>query len=159
MSNPLDSFQDQKDLLAIKEQQMLTSMLRSNDPMDILKAQRYISSTEGKGNQASGMKSFLFSPEHEFYSTLGFKSSPTSVTYSTLRNMARVPIIRAVINTRLEQASAYNVFTTDEQKKGWTIRRKKSVFDDSKTKLTEQDKHKIEDIVQFIENSGVEANS
>lgn len=64
-------------------------------------------------------------------------------------------IIRAIVNTRIEQIQNFLHFSEDEQKEGFTIRRKKGLFKDrDEEELSEEDKKKIENIVKFLERGG-----
>lgn len=140
--------------LLLKRNMDIEKAFHSNDPETILKAQAYLQSIQPK--RESNMKSFLFSPEHEFYNSLGFKNHPTNISYQVLRNMARTPFIRPIITTRLNQVADFAEFVEDEQKKGWTIRPKKKPFQEPKKNLTDKDKRVIEDVYEFINNGGSE---
>lgn len=143
--------------LSIQRNQLLEDSLSSKDPDSIIKAQQYLQSIEKR--QDTGMKSFIFSPEHQFYNSLGFKSHPTNVSNNTLRNMARTPVMRAIIKTRLDQISSHSELVEDEQQKGWTIRKKKKLFESKDDqKLANQDKKAIQDISNFIVNGGISEN-
>ena len=88
------------------------------------------------------------------YNSLGYKNQPSNMSYQTLRNMARTPIIRSIITTRQEQVASYAEPTSDDQKMGWTIKKKRGVFDKKSDKMTEADKGRAQDIIEFIMNTG-----
>ena len=48
--------------------------------------------------------------------------------------MGDIWIIRAIVNTRIEQIQNFLHFSEDEQKEGFTIRRKKGLFKDDEEK-------------------------
>ena len=153
----VDEIRHQKELLDIQEQIQITDMLKSNSPSDILKAQTYLKGIESR--QENNFKSFVFSPEHEMYNSLGYKNTPSNMSYQTLRNMARTPVLRSIITTRQDQVASFAEPTVDEQKVGWTIRKKRGVFDKKTDKITEADKRRAEDIIEFILNAGINANT
>lgn len=156
MSDQYNDYDKEIQKLLMKRNMDLEKAFHSNDPETILKAQAYLQSIQPK--QESNMKSFIFSPEHEFYNSLGFKNHPTNISYQVLRNMARTPFIRPIITTRLNQVADFAEFTEDEQKKGWTIRPKRKPFQNQKKNLTDKDKRVIEDIYDFINNGGSEGS-
>ena len=58
--------------------------------------------------------------------------------------MGDIHFIRAIVNTRIEQIQNFLRFSEDEQKEGFTIRKKRSLFkDSSKKELSDEDKKKI----------------
>lgn len=153
----LEEIQKQQQLLQIQERTMLQDHLESKSPDEILKAQDYISNIEKKKD--SGVKSYIFTPDY-FYDSLGYKANPTSITYQTLRNMARVPVIRSIIQTRQDQVADFAEPTDDYQRKGWAIVKKRKLFSEEKDKeLTDFDKRRISDITDFLLNGGITANT
>lgn len=143
--------------LNLERNNAIQKAFSSNDPDSIIKAQQYLQGIEKR--QESGMKSFIFSPEHEFYNSLGYKNTPSNTSYQTLRNMGRTPFIRPIRKTRMDQVSNFAEFVEDEQQVGWAIRKKKKPFQtEADKKLTDQDKKEIESIVNFIENAGTDGN-
>jgi intein/homing endonuclease len=129
----------------------LNDMLHSNDPNQIYKAQQYLSEGAKKGMD---LKSYLFAPEAEVYSGLGFKDTLKTVSYEVLRGMAKVPIIQSIILTRKEQVHNFAFFTTDLKKQGWTIVKKPELFEEKEKELTSEDKRQIEYIVNFLKHGG-----
>jgi hypothetical protein len=143
--------------LETQEMLLIEKALRSDSPQAIIKAQEYIRGLEQK--KESTIKSFTAAPEHEFYSGMGYKNRPTSITYDLLRQMAKVPQIAAIIQTRVDQAMNYSQFTTDMQRPGWTIKKKTSRFAEDKDKeLTSADKRNIDSMVDWIERGGNDVN-
>lgn len=139
--------------LSVRKSLLVDESLKSNDVDSIMKAQDYLVKQE-KAKQ-SQFKSFLYSPEHEFYNGMGYKSSLKSISYDLMRAMARTPQINAIIQTRIEQVLNFSEFQTDFQREGWTIAKKLSRFDDhSNYELQDKDKAEIDRIVNFLENGG-----
>lgn len=134
-------------------QSKLQSSLNSNDPSEIMKANLYL----GELTPNSGrIQSIFFDPNDFTGNGKGFKDSKGILSFETLRRMGDIYIIRAIVNTRIEQIQNFLHFSEDEQKEGFTIRRKRGLFkdDDSKKELTNQDKKIIENIVKFLEKGG-----
>ena len=134
-------------------QSKLQSSLNSNDPSEIMKANLYL----GELTPNSGRIQSIFLDPNDFTGNgKGFKDSKGILSFETLRRMGDIYIIRAIVNTRIEQIQNFLHFSEDEQKEGFTIRRKRGLFkdDDSKKELTNQDKKIIENIVKFLEKGG-----
>lgn len=133
-------------------QSKLQSALSSNDTEELLKANLYL----GEINKMNPhIQSVFFDPNDLAGNGKGFKDSKGALSFSTLRRMGDIYIIRAIVNTRIEQVQNFLHFSEDEQKEGYTIRRKKSLFKEEKEdELSNEDKRKIENIVKFLENGG-----
>lgn len=133
-------------------QSKLQSVLSSNDTEELLKANLYL----GEINKTNPhIQSVFFDPNDLAGNGKGFKDSKGVLSFSTLRRMGDIYIIRAIVNTRIEQVQNFLHFSEDEQKEGYTIRRKKSLFKEEKEdELSNEDKRKIENIVKFLENGG-----
>lgn len=134
-------------------QSKLQSSLNSNDPSEIMKANLYLGELTPN---SSRIQSIFFDPNDFTGNGKGFKDSKGILSFETLRRMGDIYIIRAIVNTRIEQIQNFLHFSEDEQKEGFTIRRKRGLFkdDDSKKELTNQDKKIIENIVKFLEKGG-----
>lgn len=139
--------------LPIALQSKLQQLSSSSDIEDIMKANLYL---DTKARQNSQTKSILFDPNELNDSGKGFKDPRYygSLSFDTLRRMGDIFIIRSVVNTRVEQVQNFLHFSLDEQKAGFTIKKKQSRFENKTKELTEEDKKKIEQIVDFLENGG-----
>lgn len=141
-----------KEEIAAREMILLEKALSSDSPHAIVEAKNYISKANANSPQ---LQSFSFAPDHEFYSGLGFKNKPTSMSYDMLRSMAKTPQIAAVVGTRIDQSMNYTQFTTDTNKPGYTIRKRVGIFAEDKDRdLTDEDKRNIENIYKWIDNGG-----
>ena len=127
--------------------------LRSEDPEEIMKANLLI---ENKNKEkGDGLKSVFFNPQDFSSSGRGFKTQQSGVAFSTLQRMGEVFIIKAIVNTRIEQVQNFLKFSVDEQKEGYTIRKKRSLFSGGEEKeLSNREKKTIEMIVDFLDNGG-----
>ena len=135
-------------------QSKLQQMSGSNDVEEIMKANLYLDNIKNRNNQA---KAILFDPNELNDSGKGFKDPRYygSLSFDTLRRMGDIFIVRSVVNTRVEQVQNFLHFSLDEQKAGFTIRKKQSRFESQNKELTEEDKKKIESIVDFLEKGGI----
>lgn len=133
-------------------QSKLQATLNSNDPSELMKANLYL----GELNPNSGkITSVFFDPNDLSGNGKGFKDLRGILSFDTLRRMGDIWIIRAIVNTRIEQIQNFLHFSEDEQKEGFTIRRKKGLFkDDEEKELSNEEKRTIENIVKFLERGG-----
>jgi hypothetical protein len=141
--------------LQVEKNLLLEKQLSSKESEDIIKAHSYLEKNNQK-KKGDGVKAYMFSPEREFYSGLGYKSSLKSVTYDLLRGMGDVPIIKSAITTRTDQIRKFINFQVESDREGWTIAKKLGKFEkaEGNYELTDDDKKNIEKIVSFIENGG-----
>ena len=140
--------------LLIHKNLLIENQLKSNDAVDIMKAQSYLNSNKQK--QVSP-RAFLFDPFDVQGNHNGFKDDRKRLPFSIMDKVSRTPFVSSIINTRIFQIQNYLNFTEDESREGYTIRRKKSLFDDGKKKgekISREDGKKIEYIVKFLENGG-----
>lgn len=138
--------------IEVQKQLVIKKSLESNDPHEIMKAQSYFADLDKQTDK--NVKSYLYDP-FSFSNSLGYKDRPISLTYDTLRHMSRMYVIRSIIETRKDQVARFCDFTDDEQKEGWTIRRKRVPFMEEKDmKMSKDDKSKARDIAEFILNAG-----
>lgn len=133
----------------------LQQMSSSNDFEELMKANLYLNQKEKLGE--GKMSSVFFNPNDVGDSGKGYKETRGILSFDTLRRMGDVFIVRSVVNTRVEQVQNFLHFSVDEQKEGFTIRKKKSIFTKSEKGLNveKEDQKKIEYIVNFLENGGL----
>lgn len=101
-------------------------------------------------------KSIFFLPDSIAYSGKGYKETLSRVSFDTLQKMGNLYCVKNIISTRIEQITQFLSFSLDEQKEGYTIRKKKSLFDngDSDGLPTKSEQKRIEAIVEFLERGG-----
>lgn len=132
-------------------QSKIQASLNSNDPEEIMKANLYL----GEITPNSGrIQSVFFDPNDLSGNGKGFKDSKGVLSFDVLRRMGNIHIIRSIVNTRIEQIQNFLHFSEDDQKEGFTIRKKTSLFKESKKEISSAEKKKIEEIVEFLMNSG-----
>lgn len=100
-------------------------------------------------------KSILFLPDSIGYSGKGYKENLGRVSFQTLQRMSNLYCVKNIITTRIEQVTRFLKYSNDEQKEGFTIRKKRSLFDaDNNKKLSKEEQKKIEYIVDFLDRGG-----
>lgn len=154
--------EEKKDIRAIDEQMaklniekslMIEKALTSNDADAIYKAQSYLEDKKKKENKTP--TAFLFNPWDTYYQTGGFKQTRKRVSFEILKKIGDTPIVGSIYKTRIDQISNFLEFTMDEKEEGYTIRRKRSIFDKKGQSLSSEDKKKIEYINNFLRNGGL----
>lgn len=132
-------------------QSKIQASLNSNNPEEIMKANLYL----GEITPNSGrIQSVFFDPNDLSGNGKGFKDSKGILSFEFLRRMGNIHIIRSIVNTRIEQIQNFLHFSEDDQKEGFTIRKKTSLFKEEKKEISSAEKKKIEEIVEFLMNSG-----
>lgn len=132
-------------------QSKIQASLNSNNPEEIMKANLYL----GEITPNSGrIQSVFFDPNDFSGNGKGFKDSKGILSFEVLRRMGNIHIIRSIVNTRIEQIQNFLHFSEDDQKEGFTIRKKTSLFKEGKKEISSAEKKKIEEIVEFLMNSG-----
>lgn len=132
-------------------QSKLQVALNSNDAEEIMKANLYLGEIN---RQPAKIQSVFFDPNDISGNGRGFKDSKGVLSFSVLRRMGDIHIVKSIVSTRVEQIMNFMDFSEDEQKEGFTIRKKKSLFSTGDEKLTNEDKKKISKIVDFLEKGG-----
>lgn len=132
-------------------QSKIQASLNSNNPEEIMKANLYL----GEITPNSGrIQSVFFDPNDLSGNGKGFKDLKGILSFEVLRRMGNIHIIRSIVNTRIEQIQNFLHFSEDDQKEGFTIRKKTSLFKEEKKETSSAEKKKIEEIVEFLMNSG-----
>lgn len=132
-------------------QSKLQAALNSNDAGEIMKANLYLGEIN---RQPTRIQSVFFDPNDISGNGRGFKDSKGVLSFSVLRRIGDIHIVKSIVSTRVEQIMNFMDFSEDEQKEGYTIRKKKSLFSTGDEKLTNEDKKKIAKIVEFLEKGG-----
>lgn len=139
--------------LEIEKSLLLNDFLTSKDPESIIKAQVYLTNNT---RQKSNPKAYFFPFDAEYNNGREYKDVIQTVPDHILRRVSYIHIVDLIIQTKINQIRDYLKFTTDEQKEGFTIRKKLSRFQNRKkeSEPSKQEMKAIEGIVDFIENSG-----
>lgn len=132
----------------------LQASLASDDVEKAIEAGLYVEKQRIRSTEQN--KSIFFLPDSIAYSGRGYKETLSRISFQTLQRMGNLYCVKNVISTRIEQITRFLKFSNDEQKEGFTIRKKKSLFDsgEEQGKMTKAEKKRVERIVEFLENGG-----
>lgn len=134
--------------------------LTSESFEEVVKAQSFLAEQRKYGRKLPqpDIKSILWNPSEIGFTGKGYRDPNNGVTFNTLNRMGDIFIIKAVINTRIEQVQNFLKYSNDDQKPGYKIRYKQTpgVEADVNTKkeMSKEDMRKVEYIVKFLENGG-----
>jgi hypothetical protein len=148
----LESVQRTKKLLDAKENILLNKAIKSSNPSDILSAQKIIQNVDEF--HKSDRKSFIFDPlaPNTF---MHYKDKPFVLSYEIIKKISYVvPIIRAIIMTRIDQVAAFCEPQSDKYSTGFIIRKKQRFYTAQKEEPTKAELNKAEDITNFILGCG-----
>ena len=142
--------------LQIQKSLALESAFKGNDVRKIMQAQSYLKSIEKR--EVVDSKSILVDPM-ELTTSFGYKDKAWTISYDVLRAMAKTNIIKAIIDTRKEQVSAFCEPQRDKYSTGFVIQKRQRYIDIGKQKeVSTVDKKKIEWLTEFILNCGTTQN-
>ena len=134
--------------------------LTSESFEEVVKAQSFLAEQRKYGRKLPqpDIKSILWNPSEIGFTGKGYRDPNNGVTFNTLNRMGDIFIIKAVINTRIEQVQNFLKYSNDDQKPGYKIRYKQTpgVKADVNTKkeMSKEDMRKVEYIVKFLEDGG-----
>ena len=132
----------------------LSKSLMSENFEEVMKAQAFISEQNRRASaQKPSIKSLLWNPSDFSFTGTGYKNPTNAISFNTLNRMGDIFIIKAIINTRIEQVQNYLKYSEDDQKPGFQIRFRKELGRDRK-ELSRNDYKKVEEIVKFLEDGG-----
>lgn len=128
---------------------LINEGLSSKDPEELVKAVQTMGEIKVAPTQGQDPKSYFFDPM--FYTHMGYKDKPIDLGYTTLRRMAKAPIIKSIIETRIEQVGAFSDVPADKYSTGFLIRKKGT---EKGYKPSRADKREITRITDFMLNCG-----
>lgn len=132
----------------------LQASLASDDVEKAIEAGLYVEKQRIRSTEQN--KSIFFLPDSIAYSGRGYKETLSRISFQTLQRMGNLYCVKNVISTRIEQVTRFLKFSNDEQKEGFTIRKKRSLFDsgEDQGKMTKEERKRVERIVEFLEKGG-----
>lgn len=137
----------------------LQKALSSESFEEVIKAQSFISQQQkGRRLAIPEIKSIQWNPSEIGFNGKGYRDPNNGVTFNTLNRMSDIYIIKAVINTRIEQVQNFLKYSNDDQKPGYKIRYKQTPGAmgnaENKKELSKEDMKTVEYIVKFLEDGG-----
>lgn len=133
----------------------LQKSLTSESFEEVMKAQAFIAEQQKNGRRAPQpeIKSILWNPSEIGFNGKGYRDPNNGISFGTLNRMGEIFIVKAIINTRIEQVQNFLKYSLDDQKPGYQIRYKKSPGSEDK-ELNEKDKKIVDYIIKFLEEGG-----
>lgn len=133
----------------------LQKSLTSESFEEVMKAQAFIAEQQKNGRRAPQpeIKSILWNLSEIGFNGKGYRDPNNGISFGTLNRMGEIFIVKAIINTRIEQVQNFLKYSLDDQKPGYQIRYKKSPGSEDK-ELNEKDKKIVDYIVKFLEEGG-----
>lgn len=148
----LSSIQEQQAKLGIEEQLTLQKAFESGDVDAIYKAQQHLKTIQAR--QQTNSKSIVFDPD-DLSNGLGYKSKSFDMSYALLRRMARTHVIKAIIETRKEQVSAFCQPQENKYGTGFVIQpRQGYILSKVPKKLTKMQEQKVSYLTEFLLSCG-----
>lgn len=136
----------------------LQKSLNSENFEEVMKAQAFIAEQQKHGRRAPQpeIKSILWNPSEIGFNGKGYRDPNNGIAFGTLNRMGDIFIIKAIINTRIEQVQNFLKYSVDDQKPGYQIRYKRSPGseDSDEKELSAKDKKIVDYIVRFLEDGG-----
>lgn len=149
----IELIDDQIAKLGIAKNLMLEKALHSTSVDDIFKAEKYIRSLETKTE--TNNKTLLLDPMSLSVGTGGYLDKKYVITFDVLRAMANVPLVKAIIQTRVEQVIDFAQPQEDRFSPGFAIRPiKANRSSEGVVKLTKEQEKRSSEITDFILNCG-----
>lgn len=142
----------------IEKSLVLEKALKSGNVETIFKAQNYLTQISSIGKNKIEQSRTMFIDPLTLNSGLGYQEKPLNISLQVLRNMGKVPVIKSVIGTRIDQVCNFAQPQQDKYSTGFIVRPKKlASTGDGEVELTKQQQIEIENITEFILNCGVDA--
>lgn len=136
----------------------LQKSLTSESFEEVMKAQAFIAEQQknSRGAPQPEIKSILWNPSEIGFNGKGYRDPNNGISFGTLNRMGEIFIVKAIINTRIEQVQNFLKYSLDDQKPGYQIRYKKSPGSEGSEdkELNVKDKKIVDYIVKFLEEGG-----
>lgn len=136
----------------------LQKSLNSENFEEVMKAQAFIAEQQKNSRRAPQpeIKSILWNPSEIGFNGKGYRDPNNGIAFGTLNRMGDIFIIKAIINTRIEQVQNFLKYSVDDQKPGYQIRYKRSPGSkgSDEKELSAKDKKIVDYIVRFLEDGG-----
>lgn len=136
----------------------LQKSLTSESFEEVMKAQAFIAEQQKNARRAPQpeIKSILWNPSEIGFNGKGYRDPNNGISFGTLNRMGEIFIVKAIINTRIEQVQNFLKYSLDDQKPGYQIRYKKSLGSEGSEdkELNVKDKKIVDYIVKFLEEGG-----
>lgn len=149
-SKQLDAITLAEAKLKAKKFRTLEKAMRSDSPEDMVKATQVFQQIQ-KSNTEVTPKAYFIDPL-QFNANLGYKDKLFSLSYVTLKRMAKVPVINAIIKTRKNQVADFAEPQENKYQTGFLIRKKPKMGIEQK--MDTKDRKIAYSITDFIMRGG-----
>lgn len=142
--------------LATQKTLDIEKALYSNDPNKIIGAQAYITKVQNEQRKKNvpDVKSWLFLPDDYGYTGSGYKETIKGVSFGQLKAVSKLFAVRLIHDTRIDQVKNFLAFSSDDQKEGFTINKKRGLFDKEHSEMTKTEQKRVTELVKFLESCG-----
>jgi hypothetical protein len=140
--------------IALQKGALLNEAIKSTNPNDLLKANEILTNIDPK--TPDQRKSYILDP-NDWQGLTGYKEKSISLNYGVLRRISYgVPIIRSIINTRIDQITSFCEPQSDKYSTGFVIRKKRGYFGAANNQVepTKDDYKRMNAITEIIMNCG-----
>lgn len=138
--------------VAMAKSNLLYKAVESTDPNVLYKASNMVQNVDNR--EPSTRKSFVFDP-NDFNNFMGYKDKPVALSYSVLRRISyAVPVIRAVIGTRIDQICSFCAPQQDKYSTGFVVRKKRGWYETGDAKMSKSELKEASRLTDFIMNCG-----
>lgn len=149
-SKQLDAITLAEAKLKAKKFRTLEKAMRSDSPEDMVKATQVFQQIQKSGTEIAP-KAYFIDPL-QFNANLGYKDKPFSLSYVTLKRMAKVPVINAIIKTRKNQVADFAEPQENKYQTGFVVRKKPKMGIEQK--MDTKDRKIAYSITDFIMRGG-----
>lgn len=138
--------------VAMAKSNLLYKAVDSTDPNTLMKASAMAQNVENRSQ--SDRKSFIFDP-NDFNNYMGYKDKSVALSYGVLRRISyAVPVIRAIISTRIDQVSSFCEPQKDKYSTGFVIRKKRGWYETKEVKMNKAELKEASRLTDFMLNCG-----
>ncbi len=158
LQNKLNQLNETEEKARVEKAVLLNQALRSDNADLIYKALKNVTPPpQVEQNSTQKPKSLLIDPL-TLNMGLGYREKRIALSYQILRNMGKVPLIKAIIETRKEQIADFAQPQQDKYSTGFIIRPKKRFGEEDK-KVDKKEQKKVNELYEFILSCGKGSNS
>jgi Phage portal protein len=150
-ADQLTALETEQQELADRRLALIEKAIASADPADAVAGQKRFADIEQR--QPSRQKTYLIDPDEASQGS-GYRDQRMTVTYDTLRRMARTPVLKPIIETRIDQIASFATPPATKYARGFVIEKERPWGTDKPPALTREDHRIIEKMSMFVLNCG-----
>lgn len=152
----IEELRNQRERLLAEEMMLIEKGIKSTNPDEFIKAQKYASQIEER-SEYNG-KAYLIDP-NDLNRSFGYKNKFTNTSFELLRAAAKIPLIFSIISTKIDRIAEFCVPQPNKYAPGFVIKQRKTSFsNDVPKEPTQQIKNLIDEATNFMLNCGLGSN-